>query len=672
MKKSFFLLIAFFCLANGFTQNIKKEKFGNITIQDFNPASTSINKDVAAVVLSDVGSTDFEGNNNGDFSVIYKRHKKILIKKSTAFDEATLKIYLWQFSSSAEERLEDLEAATYNIVDGKVVQTKLVKKDVIKENFAKNIFLNKFTLPELHENCIIEYKYTKRSPFDNRLPSWSFQSEYPTLWSEYQVTIPPMYSYAVTKKGVYNTLAVDSNKLTYRQYSILLPASSAYGRSRIFETSGDAKWFLWAMKDVPAYKPQQFVANPQDYIARYDFRLHQIRYSEEVVIRKIKSWYETAENMLKQEDFGDILDKEKNEWLDKEVTTLTNNKEGKEAANIIFQFVRDNFTAKNDDDIFMSDEPKKVFKNKKGNVADINLLLTAMLYNKGYIAEPVILSTRGNGRVDEASAILNQYNYVICKLTIDSTVYFLDASEKYNGFGKLPSYCYNGYGRTIARIPVLVDLSADENKETKVTSIFMSNNESGKIEASFTSNLGYEESQQLRDKLQKTTVNDFFKEITKSYSFTPSITNTEIENHKNYDLPITVKYDMSFNLGDEDIIYFNPLMAEVTKENIFKAEKRLFNVEMPAAISETYILNMEIPKGYVVDELPKSIRSKLNENEGLLEYIISNREGLIQLKFVFQLNKANYTAEDYDSLRDFFGLMVKKQSEQIVFKKVKK
>jgi hypothetical protein len=55
----------------------------------------------------------------------------------------------------------------------------------------------------------------------------------------------------------------------------------------------------------------------------------------------------------------------------------------------------------------------------------------------------------------------------------------------------------------------------------------------------------------------------------------------------------------------------------------------------------------------------------------LFEYIISNKEGHIQLRYKFQLSKANYEAEDYNSLRDFFGLMVKKQAEQIVLKKIK-
>jgi uncharacterized protein YfkK (UPF0435 family) len=36
------------------------------------------------------------------------------------------------------------------------------------------------------------------------------------------------------------------------------------------------------------------------------------------------------------------------------------------------------------------------------------------------------------------------------------------------------------------------------------------------------------------------------------------------------------------------------------------------------------------------------------------------------------MNKANFNSEDYETLRDFYGFIVQKQSEQIVFKKIKK
>ena len=80
---------------------------------------------------------------------------------------------------------------------------------------------------------------------------------------------------------------------------------------------------------------------------------------------------------------------------------------------------------------------------------------------------------------------------------------------------------------------------------------------------------------------------------------------------------------------------------------------------------------MEIPTGYKVDELPKSTRVKLNENEGMFEYIATSDANTIQLRYKLVLNKATFNPEDYATLRDFYGYVVKKQAEQIVFKKIK-
>jgi len=112
------------------------------------------------------------------------------------------------------------------------------------------------------------------------------------------------------------------------------------------------------------------------------------------------------------------------------------------------------------------------------------------------------------------------------------------------------------------------------------------------------------------------------------------------------------------------------MLAEANKENPFKAAERLYPVEMPACFDETYIFNMEVPKGYKVEELPKSARVMLNENEGMFEYLIGENNGHIQLRCRTVIKKANFEPGDYQTLRDFFGYIVKKQAEQIVFKKL--
>ena len=50
------------------------------------------------------------------------------------------------------------------------------------------------------------------------------------------------------------------------------------------------------------------------------------------------------------------------------------------------------------------------------------------------------------------------------------------------------------------------------------------------------------------------------------------------------------------------------MMGEVLKENPFKSAERIYPVEMPCSTDEVFVANIEIPKGYVVDEIPKSAR----------------------------------------------------------------
>ena len=96
---------------------------------------------------------------------------------------------------------------------------------------------------------------------------------------------------------------------------------------------------------------------------------------------------------------------------------------------------------------------------------------------------------------------------------------------------------------------------------------------------------------------------------------------------------------------------------------------RRYPVEMPYKRDETYILKFELPKGYEVEELPKSTRVAFNEDEGLFEYLISASDGRLQLRTRVVLNRASFEADEYENLREFFSYVIKKQEEQIVLKK---
>ena len=114
------------------------------------------------------------------------------------------------------------------------------------------------------------------------------------------------------------------------------------------------------------------------------------------------------------------------------------------------------------------------------------------------------------------------------------------------------------------------------------------------------------------------------------------------------------------------------MFGEGYKENPFKSATRAYPVEMPYAFDETYLLTTDVPSGYEVDELPKSIRVNFDEEgKSFFEYIISNSGGVISFRSRIKLTRSYYLPDEYEILREFFNLIVNKHNEQIVFKKKK-
>ena len=72
-----------------------------------------------------------------------------------------------------------------------------------------------------------------------------------------------------------------------------------------------------------------------------------------------------------------------------------------------------------------------------------------MLLKAGYTADPVMLSTRSHGYTYAMYPLMDRFNYVISRLSLDGKYYYLDASKPRMGFGKLGYECYNGHARVI-------------------------------------------------------------------------------------------------------------------------------------------------------------------------------------------------------------------------------
>jgi len=662
------LLIGTLCVLTGHTQEKSKIKFGNITPADFKPTVYAVDSNAAAIVIADIGSTEIVGNQKGDFSLLFKNYRRAHILNKNGYDIGNVEIMLYT-NGSSEEELENLKAVTYNLENGKVVETKLeVKTGVFKDKINKNLIIKKFTFPNIKEGSIIEYEFKIKSDFIINLQPWEFQGEYPRLWSEYNVAMPNFYSYVTLAQG-YHPYAINDRKSN--QGNFKMADIRGTGATERVSFNAEVTDFRWAMKDVPALKEESFTSTLDNHISKIEFQLSSVGFPFQPQ-QIMSTWTEVSKALLLSEDFGAPLKKD-NSWLNDVMPLATRNAPGNlEKAKTIYAWVRDNFTCTNHSRRSMDENLKNILKNRNGNVAELNLLLTTMLRKSGIKADPVILSTRSHGYTHSIYPLMDRFNYVICRMELDGKEYLLDASEPGMGFGKLSYNCYNGHARIINESATAIELSAELLKEEKLTSIFIINDEKGNAVGSVQQTPGYFESTQIRNLVKEKGKDQLFNDIKKDFGVDVIISNSKVDSLEKFDGPVGLKFDIDLNPEKDDIMYINPMLGEGFKENPFKSAQRLYPVEMPYTMDQTYNLQMEVPVGYVVDELPRQTIVKFNEEEdAVFEYRISQSGNNISMRSRLIIKRAFFMPDEYEVLREFFNLVVKKHNEQIVFKKKK-
>ena len=682
IQKILFLFSRSLCLQMSLMAQEKLPiKFGKVKPEDFEVRSNVIDSSTNAVVVADVGTSKFTANvTDISFSLLHTQKKRIKIINKNGFDAATVSIPIYVGDDGKEEKLENLDAYTYNLENGKVVETKLTKSSVFSERSSKNWVTKKFTFPAIKEGSIVEYAFTIKSDFFFNLQPWAFPGEYPVLWSQYDAAIPDFYKFVMIAQGYHPFLIkkVDrtlhhftfTERVERTQEGLGGPISSG---SNTFAIDGSTDLHSWVMKDVPALKEEAFTTTINNSISKIEFQLSQVAYPNTIPRDVLSSWEKVASDLMEEDRFGLPINRPNN-WLDGDVKAIVGaSTNPREKAQKIFEYVRDNFTHNGIYSIYSSKILKDVFKNKSGSIADINLLLIAMLKSQNLETTPIILSTRRNGVTHEYYPLLNRYNYVIAKVVLNGAEYFLDATIPKLDFGRLPLSVYNGHAREITAARALpVYFAADSLKEFGNTFVYLSNTDAGTYEGSYKQTMGTYESLGLRNKMTKTSLDEYGKSVKQQYPEEIVVNNIELDSLRSLKDPVTVHYDLKFNsFADEDIIYFNPILNGAVKKNPFAAAERFYPVEMPYTFDEIYTLIMEIPKGYKVEELPKSIKYKFNEEEGMFQYVISANKETISFTRRLTMKRATYVNEDYEYLRELYAFIVKKDAEQIVFKKIK-
>lgn len=663
------ILALWFCFTTQFVfaqENSPFSKFGKVRVEDLQKRTYAIDSNANAVVLSDIGIASIEGNDKGWFRISFTRHKVVHILNRAAYELADVEIPLYS-KDGVEEKLESLKAVTYNLTGNYLIKTKLEKSGIFKEKKDKNHVVRKFTFPNVKEGCMIEYEYKIKSDFIWNLDPWLFQGSFPVLWSEFRLSVPQFFTYAFLSHG-YQPMHINQKK--ERQGSFLISNSGSTVTTTKNNFVAHVTDYRWVMKDVPELKPEKFSSALKNHIASIEFQLATRNPPLEYFDYR-STWPALSKSLLESENFGFSLQKDNN-WLGDEIKPLLAGAKNQiDKAKIIFTHVRDNYTCINHNALYLNQTLRNVAKNKTGNVAEINILLTAMFRYAGLDASPVLLSTTDHGYAIEQYPMITSFNYVITRLTLNGKNIFLDASHPMLGFGKLLPDCYNGHAIVVNEEASSLNFSADSLLEKKTSILVISNDKKGNWIGRVEQTPGYFESYELREKIShQNGTADLLEEQKASYGFDVDIDSITIDSLNNYETNLRLHYEMFLKPGKQDKLYINPLFGMVLHDNPFKSKERFYPVEMPFRTDETYMLTMEVPYGYEIEELPEQMIANMDEEgSAYFEYRISHSNNVISLKTVMKISRTLFLPGEYSTLREFFKMVVEKQNERVVLKR---
>jgi hypothetical protein len=148
----------------------------------------------------------------------------------------------------------------------------------------------------------------------------------------------------------------------------------------------------------------------------------------------------------------------------------------------------------------------------------------------------------------------------------------------------------------------------------------------------------------------------------------------EMQNRYDWSEPLVTRYEYEmpeFDPSPKDVLYVNALGIDQMDGNPFLSDERLFPVDFIFPTRRTYEININIPEGYTVDELPRNVRFNMPGRGGrfVSNYSI-NDDNTIQVNVEYELSKALYTGEEYQRVKNFFSRMVEEQARLIVLKKI--
>jgi len=649
--------------------NAQIKKFGKINKKDFILKNADKYKDDDAVILFKERKTWYEYNQINGWQIVTQIHERRLLKNKDGFKYATKAIKL--YGRNNEERVI-IKAITFNLDNGKIVKTKLSKKDIFKEKINHYWNQKKFTMPNLKEGSIIDWQYKIYSPYIQNIDDVIYKIDLPILYLTAEVKVPEYFHFK------YSTTPYFPIKVTQSEsdLNINMQDKTRYANSvGNYETHYQNRQvnvklnvYTITLQDVAPISIEPYMNSINNYIGRVKFELSFTKFPNQIPKYIATSWDDVCKTIYLKSGFGNQIKKQY--YFKKDLDQIIKPADSAEQKiNKILNFVKNKIKWNKQYGIYADDGVIKAYKKGEGNVAEINFALIAMLNASGIKAYPVLISTNSHGT--PLFPTIDGFNYVITAVSSGAGYTLIDPTEKFAIPGVLPRRDLNWQGRLVKKdgFSESIDLfpefysvetdqiQADLNPDLEIKGFDFKK---------YTGNIAL----QKRKQVENLSTEDLIKLFEDQYD---GLTIDKIRKSSLNQLQKPFKIKMQFDLEDavEEIgpkISFNPALFLTEKENVFKSDKREFPVYFGYPFMSIYTIMIKIPDAYQIEKLPENVTYVLPENIGTFTYTISQNNNVIKLVIEQEINEPIIPSLQYADLKDFMGKIVQKENEKVILK----
>ena len=558
-----------------------------------------------------------------------------------------------------KELIENIDAWSYKYDGSQIVTSRLKKENVVIEHLNDSMSQVKFRIPDVKVGSVVEYRYKRISPLHPGIPGWEFQSDIPTMYSALETFYYDAFVVNQETKGPYEIKAfAETEQPTFTDV-----------RQTVF-TGRKAHRVFFEVRDLPAFRHEDYIWNPKDYTPGVRSELLATRFVGYVPYAD--KWLDVenriiVENLFEKNIYGTV-------FYGKEIKTLVKPlKTDKEKIEAIYRLVKDKI--KWNGKYALYGDPTEAVSKGFGSNAEINAVLLRALYKQRLYVYPVLISPRTDGRLPVSFPTYNGIKtFIVCVETKDGDKYYLDGSAMYGGLNMLPSDLMVDNGRTLARSFMLeegqgngnVNLTTINNADftEKVKAKLLEN---GMLEGNFEgvySNLG---AYYVKKSFAATGDSLTFVKIIEDRNDI-TVKNYSLMNHRD---PMSeqilekITFEKKANKSHENYV-INPFVLGQNLLNLQIENDRTLPVELDFPRKYNLTFEMEIPDGYQVVRLPENKTAEGVEGNLKMEFTADQNGNSVFVRLMLDVNKVVFAPAELDEFRNIFSLIEKVYQDSIV------